>query len=50
MDLQIERVAENEARPKPDQNALGFGRHFTDHMLVMHYTEGKGWHDAAIQP
>jgi branched-chain amino acid aminotransferase len=28
----------------------GFGRAFTDHMVVIRYTEGRGWHDAAIQP
>ncbi len=26
----------------------GFGRVFTDHMAVVHWTEGKGWHDAVI--
>ena len=26
----------------------GFGRVFTDHMAVVRYTEGKGWHDAKI--
>jgi branched-chain amino acid aminotransferase len=26
----------------------GFGRVFTDHMVVIRYTEGKGWHDARI--
>lgn len=26
----------------------GFGRVFTDHMAVIRYTEGKGWHDARI--
>ncbi len=26
----------------------GFGRVFTDHMAVVRYTEGKGWHDARI--
>ena len=50
MDLQLERVTEKEAKCKPDQSCLGFGRHFSDHMLVMSYTEGKGWHDASIQP
>ena len=50
MDIQLEKITENEAKAKPDQNALGFGRHFTDHMLVMQYTEGRGWHDLAIQP
>jgi len=50
MDLTIKKTSGAEARPKPDQEALGFGRHFTDHMLVMPYTEGRGWHDLAIQP
>ncbi|MBU3937851.1 MAG: branched-chain amino acid aminotransferase [Proteobacteria bacterium] len=50
MEIQLEKVPENETKSKPDQNALGFGRHFTDHMLVMSYTEGRGWHDLAIQP
>lgn len=26
----------------------GFGRVFTDHMAMIRYTEGKGWHDAKI--
>jgi branched-chain amino acid aminotransferase len=26
----------------------GFGRVFTDHMAVIRYSEGKGWHDARI--
>lgn len=37
-------------KQKPDQNDLGFGQYFTDHMFVMDYTEGKGWHDARIEP
>ncbi len=27
----------------------GFGTNFTDHMAVIRYTEGRGWHDARIQ-
>lgn len=27
----------------------GFGRVFTDHMAVINYTEGRGWHDARIE-
>jgi branched-chain amino acid aminotransferase len=26
----------------------GFGKTFTDHMVTIRYTEGKGWHDANI--
>jgi branched-chain amino acid aminotransferase len=28
----------------------GFGKTFTDHMVTIRYTEGKGWHDATIGP
>src|SRR3546814_17772448 len=27
-----------------------FGRVFTDHMVSIRYTEGKGWHDAQVMP
>lgn len=38
-------------RPKPaDPSKLGFGKIFTDHMFVMNYDEGEGWHDARIVP
>ncbi len=39
--------------PKPhpeDESKLGFGKVFTDHMFIMNYTEGKGWHDGRIVP
>ena len=28
----------------------GFGRVFSDHMVTIRYTEGKGWHSATIGP
>ncbi|MES2301625.1 MAG: branched-chain amino acid aminotransferase, partial [Pseudomonadota bacterium] len=28
----------------------GFGRAFTDHMVEIDYTEGRGWHDARVVP
>jgi branched-chain amino acid aminotransferase len=28
----------------------GFGSYFTDHMSVATWTEGTGWHDAAVRP
>jgi branched-chain amino acid aminotransferase len=28
----------------------GFGRIFTDHMVTIRYAEGRGWHDATLQP
>ena len=27
----------------------GFGRVFTDHVVVVRYAEGRGWHDARVQ-
>jgi branched-chain amino acid aminotransferase len=29
---------------------LGFGKHFTDHLFCVDWTEGQGWHDARIEP
>ncbi|MHB8709757.1 MAG: branched-chain amino acid aminotransferase [Desulfuromonadales bacterium] len=38
-------------KPRPaDESQLGFGKLFTDRMLVMEYAAGKGWHSARIQP
>ncbi|NLP48912.1 MAG: branched-chain amino acid aminotransferase [Clostridiales bacterium] len=38
-------------RQKPlDQNNLGFGRYYTDHMFLMNYDEGQGWHSPRIVP
>ncbi|MGD9482163.1 branched-chain amino acid aminotransferase [Streptomyces sp. TRM70308] len=44
------------AQPLPDaeREAVlanpGFGRHFTDHMVTIRWTEGRGWHDAQLEP
>ena len=38
-------------KPRPeDETKLGFARFFTDHMFVMEYDEGQGWHDGRIVP
>ncbi len=38
-------------KDKPtDASKLGFGNYFTDHMFMMNYDTGKGWHDARIVP
>lgn len=37
-------------KPKPDEENLGFGTIFTDHMLNMDYNPEKGWHNARIEP
>ncbi len=35
---------------KPADNALGFGKIFTDHMFIMDYDRDNGWYDARIVP
>ena len=30
--------------------APGFGNHFTDHMVQIHWDPARGWHDAALVP
>jgi len=49
LDIKIEKTSSPKAKPDKD-NKLAFGTIFTDHMFVMDYTEGKGWHDARIIP
>ena len=48
MNISITKTTSPKA--KPDQNSLGFGKYFTDHMFIMNYDEGQGWHDARIVP
>lgn len=48
MEIKITKTQTPKAKPDPD--TLGFGQVFTDHMFVMEYDEGKGWHDARIVP
>ncbi len=48
MEFGIRRCAQ--LKPKPDQNKLGFGIHFTDHMFNMDYHPEKGWHNGRIEP
>ncbi|MGN1122490.1 MAG: branched chain amino acid aminotransferase, partial [Eubacteriales bacterium] len=49
MDIRIEQRKDPKVKPQKGE-ALGFGDIFTDHMFLMDYTEGKGWHDARIVP
>ena len=37
-------------KPHPDESNLGFGKYYTDHMFIMDYDAGQGWHDARIVP
>ena len=33
-----------------EEAKLGFGQHFSDHMLIMDWEAGRGWYDARIVP
>ncbi len=47
LDIKVTRTTSPKAKPT---GKLGFGRVFTDHMFLMNYTRGKGWHDPRIEP
>ena len=49
LDIKVTRTASPKAKPQ-DEAKLGFGKIFTDHMFVMDYTAGEGWHDPRIVP
>ena len=49
LDIKITKTTAPKKKPEPGK-PLGFGKIFTDHMFMMNYTEGKGWHDPRIVP
>src|SRR5690606_30496563 len=49
MDKMQIRLAERR-KEKPPGDKLGFGLYYTDHMLIVDYEEGKGWHNPRIEP
>lgn len=49
MELKILPLTNPKPRPA-DESHLGFGKQFTDRMLVMEYAASQGWHSARIQP
>lgn len=48
LDVKISRAAQ--LKPHPDPDTLVFGKTFTDHMFLMNYDAGQGWHDPRIVP
>jgi branched-chain amino acid aminotransferase len=51
MELSITKVEESKRKPIPaDDNQLGFGQYFSDHMFLQDFTPDKGWHDPRIVP
>lgn len=47
-EIQITRTQFPKEKPATDK--LGFGKVFSDHMFLMNYDEGEGWHDPRIVP
>ena len=51
MDIKIIKTNAPKAKPTREEEALlGFGKNFSDHMFIMEYDEGEGWHSARIEP
>ena len=48
LDIKITRAQTLKSRPDPDK--LVFGKTFTDHMFLMDYDAGQGWHDPRVVP
>ena len=48
--MEIKIIEKETPGVMPPENELGFGRYFSDHMFVMDYEEGHGWHNARIIP
>lgn len=48
-EIKIELTKTPKEKPA-DESKLGFGKIFSDHMFVMNYDEGQGWHDPRIVP
>lgn len=49
MEITITRTDSPKEKPV-DESKLSFGKLFTDHMFLMNYDEGEGWHNARIVP
>ena len=49
LDIKITKTTHPKEKPQ-DESKLGFGKKFSDHMFLMDYTEGEGWHAARIVP
>jgi branched-chain amino acid aminotransferase len=50
MPLEIRTTKTTSPKPHTPEADLGFGKHFSDHMLVIDYLGERGWHDARIEP
>ena len=48
-DIPVTLTTNRKKKPE-DEYKLGFGKIFTDHMFIMDYEKGRGWHDARVVP
>ncbi|WP_319406745.1 branched-chain amino acid aminotransferase [uncultured Desulfosarcina sp.] len=48
--MQVTITKAGQLKAKPDENKLGFGTIFTDHMFNMDYSVEKGWHNPRVEP
>jgi len=48
-DIRLELTSSPKEKPH-NETELGFGKIFTDHMFIMEYETGMGWHNARIVP
>ena len=48
--MKIRFEERKELKQKPDMTNLGFGKVFTDYMVVVDYNPEQGWHDPRIVP
>ncbi len=50
LEVTLTKAEPGQLRKKPEEDNLGFGVHFTDHMFLMKWDKQQGWHDAEICP
>ncbi len=50
MDLSITLATDAQRRVKPHPDEMGFGVFYSDHMFLMEWDEGRGWHSPRIEP
>ena len=48
-EIKVTKATQLKQKPT-DESKLGFGKIFSDHMLLIDYQEGLGWHDARVVP
>ena len=50
MEIRVTKSTTVGQKTRPQDSQLGFGKYTTDHMFLMDYSDGKGWHNARIEP